>query len=89
VQYHAVPHCNVIANGEWPPRFTELASMSDMQNRVVLNIGSIPNTNAVHVGTDCTLRPYAHIVAHDQITQHDSTRIYHHPLAKRWGYAIV
>jgi hypothetical protein len=49
----------------------------------------MPNANPMHVSTDCTLGPYANIVAYDQITQNDRAGIYHHSLTKRWDHAIV
>ena len=84
-----MPYRDIVTDRERPTRFTEVAGMGDMQNRIVLNVSPVPNANPVHVSTDCTLRPHANIVAHNQITQNDSTRIYHHPLAKRWGHAVV
>ena len=64
-----MPYRYVVTNSQRPTRFTEFAGMSDMENRIILNIGPMTNVNPVHVSTDCTLRPHANIVARDQITE--------------------
>ena len=84
MQYDAVSHGYFRSDDERTAICIEFACMRDVQNRVVLDIGSIANPDSVHVGSDRYLRPDTDIVTERQVAQYNSRGVYHDPLTERW-----
>ncbi len=89
MQNSAVTNNNIVAYIERKPVWIViLTGMRDMQNRVVLHVGTVAYSNVVHVTTDDCARPHRNILAKFHIAYHRGRRVNVDSLPKCWGDAI-
>ena len=58
--------------------------MGNMKHRIILHVGSVADTNRVHIGSHRTVSPDTDIITNLDITKHRGTWVNHDSGTKLW-----
>ena len=70
VENRSMSNHDIVANRQWPTGRVVLASVSNVQHGVVLDIGTVADANRVHIAAYDCAGPDRNIVAKDDIADH-------------------